>query len=116
VLSADDIIRLQAVTREVAVPDSVMASAVRLVHATRPDNPDAPDVVKQYVSWGAGPRASQNLILGGKTRALAHGRFHVTDEDIHALAVPVLRHRIVLNYAAEADGLNAEVLIKRLIG
>jgi MoxR-like ATPase len=116
VLSAEEIIRLQAMTREVAVPDSVMAAAVRLVHATRPDNPDAPSFVKQYVSWGAGPRASQNLILGGKTRALARGRFHVTDEDIHALAVPVLRHRIVLNYAAEADGLSAEVLINRLVG
>jgi MoxR-like ATPase len=116
VLSADDIIRLQAMTREVAVPDSVLESAVRLVHATRPDNPDAPAFIKQYLSWGAGPRASQNLILGGKTRALARGRFHVSDEDIHALAVPVLRHRIVPNYAAEADGLNAEVLINRLIG
>jgi len=116
VLSAEDIIRLQAMTREVAVPDSVMAAAVRMVHATRPDNPDAPSFVKQYVSWGAGPRASQNLILAGKTRALARGRFHVADEDIHALAVPVLRHRIVLNYAAEADGLNAEVLINRIIG
>lgn len=116
VLQADEILRLQAVTREVAVPDSVMQSAVKLVHATRPSHADAPDFVRHYVSWGAGPRASQNLILGGKTRALAYGRFHVTEEDIRALAVPVLQHRVVLNYAAEADGISSGQLIQRLVG
>lgn len=115
VLSRQDILDMQSITREVAVPESVLQYAVKLVGSTRANDPSAHDIIRKYVSWGAGPRASQNLILGGKTRALAHGRFHVTEEDIRALAVPVLRHRIVLNYAAEADGLDAQTLIHRLL-
>jgi MoxR-like ATPase len=115
VLSRQDILDMQSITREVAVPESVLHYAVKLVGSTRASDPSAHDIIRKYVSWGAGPRASQNLILGGKTRALAHGRFHVTEEDIRALAVPVLRHRIVLNYAAEADGLDAQTLIHRLL-
>jgi MoxR-like ATPase len=115
VLSRQDILDMQSITREVAVPESVLHYAVKLVGSTRANDPSAHEIIRKYVSWGAGPRASQNLILGGKTRALAHGRFHVTEEDIRALAAPVLRHRIVLNYAAEADGLDAQTLIHRLL-
>jgi MoxR-like ATPase len=115
VLSRQDILDMQSITREVAVPESVLHYAVNLVGSTRANDPSAHEIIRKYVSWGAGPRASQNLILGGKTRALAHGRFHVTEEDIRALAAPVLRHRIVLNYAAEADGLDAQTLIHRLL-
>jgi MoxR-like ATPase len=82
---------------------------------TRPDAESAPDFVKQYLSWGAGPRASQYLILGGKTRALSRGRFNVTDEDVKSLAIPVLRHRIVTNYSAEAEGIDVAGVIKRLV-
>lgn len=115
VLSRQDILDMQSITREVSVPESVLHYAVKLVGSTRANDPSAHEIIRKYVSWGAGPRASQNLILGGKTRALAHGRFHVTEEDIRALAAPVLRHRIVLNYAAEADGLDAQTLIHRLL-
>lgn len=106
---------LQKIVRDVPVPDSVLDFAVRLVSATRPNTSAAPDFVNQYMSWGAGPRASQNLILGGKARALSQGRFNVTEEDIKALAVPVLRHRIVNNYAAEAEGYNTVKLIEKII-
>lgn len=115
VLDAAQIIRMQELTREVAVPDSVLRYAVRLVTMTRPASDIAPDFVKQYMSWGAGPRASQNIILASKTRALSQGRFSVTEEDIQALAAPVLRHRIVNNYAAEAEQITTDVLIERLL-
>jgi MoxR-like ATPase len=113
-LSAEDIIGYQKLVREVAVPQHVLENAVKLVGMTRPKTPAAPDFVNQYLSWGAGPRASQYLILGGKTRALSRGRFNVTDDDIKALSVPVLRHRIVTNYTAEAEGIDVAGIIKRL--
>ncbi len=115
VLDSRQIIDYQHLVREVPVPDSVLEYAVRLVTRTRPNTADAPDFVNKYMSWGAGPRASQYLIIGGKARALAHGRFNVTEEDIRSLAIPVLRHRIVNNYAAEADGLNSVALISQLL-
>lgn len=115
VLNGADITNLQKIAREVAVPDSVLEFAVRMVTMSRPASELAPDFVKQYMSWGAGPRASQNLILAGKTRALSHGRFAVADEDIIALAKPVLRHRIVNNYAAEAENISTDILIDKLI-
>jgi len=114
ILSAEDIIGYQKLVREVAVPQHVLENAVKLVGMTRPKTPAAPDFVNQYLSWGAGPRASQYLILGGKTRALSRGRFNVTDDDIKALSVPVLRHRIVTNYTAEAEGIDVAGIIKRL--
>jgi MoxR-like ATPase len=92
-----------------------MNYAVRLVNMTRPKTDRTPDFINQYITWGAGPRASQYLILGGKTRALSRGRFNVTEEDIRSLVVPVLRHRIVNNYAAEAEGLTTEALIRKLV-
>ncbi len=115
VIDADKLQQLQKLVREVPVPDSVLETAVKLVHMTRPDSDMAPELIKKYMSWGAGPRASQYLILGGKARALSLGRYNVTEDDIKALAIPVLRHRIVNNYAAEADGYTSVRLIEELI-
>lgn len=115
ILDKEKIEQLQALVREVPVPDSVLDFAVKLVGMTRPNSPLAPDYINKYMSWGAGPRASQYLILGGKARALSKGRYNVTVEDIKALAIPVLRHRIVNNYAAEAEGFTTVKLIERLI-
>lgn len=115
VLESDQIISFQKLVREVAVPENVLSFAVKLVGMTRPNTNLAPDFINQYMSWGAGPRASQYLIIGGKTRALSRGRFNVTEEDIRALAIPVLRHRIVNNYAAEADGIDVISIINRLL-
>lgn len=115
ILSAEEIIAFQKLTRQVPVPESVLNYAVKIVNMTRPGTKYAPDFVNKYMTWGAGPRASQFLILGGKTRALADGRFNVTEEDINAIAIPVLRHRIVNNYAAEAEGIKAEDLINKIL-
>jgi MoxR-like ATPase len=114
ILSAEEIISYQKLIREVSVPQQVLENAVKLVGMTRPNSALAPDFVNQYLSWGAGPRASQYLILGGKTRALSRGRFNVTDEDIQALSIPVLRHRVVTNYTAEAEGVDVTSIIKRI--
>ena len=115
ILSKDKIEQLQSLVREVPVPESVLDYAVKLVGMTRPNSKLAPDYITKYMSWGAGPRASQYLVLGGKARALSMGRYNVTEDDIRALAVPVLRHRIVNNYAAEAEGLTTVKLIERLL-
>ncbi|MDX1617471.1 MAG: MoxR family ATPase [Balneolaceae bacterium] len=115
VLESSQILELQGLVREVPVPEGVLNYAVRLVGMTRPNSEIAPEFINKYMSWGAGPRASQYLILGGKARALTHGRFNVTEEDIVALAKPVLRHRIINNYAAEAEGLTSDKLIEKLI-
>lgn len=115
ILEKSKIKQLQALVREVPVPDSVLDYTVKLVGMTRPNSDLAPDYIKKYMSWGAGPRASQYLILGGKARALSRGRYNVTEEDIRALAKPVLRHRIVNNYAAEAEGFTTIKLIDRLV-
>lgn len=114
VLSAQDIILFQELVRHVPVSDNVIEYIVRLVGKTRPNGTTAPDYVKKYVSYGAGPRASQYLALGAKVRALLNGRFTPSIEDIRELAVPVLRHRIVLNFNAEAEGMNTISLIERL--
>lgn len=115
ILSAPQITELQDLVREVPVPEGVLSAAVNLVTKTRPQSDLAPDFIKKYMSWGAGPRASQYLILGGKARALTRGRYNVAKEDIKALAKPVLRHRIVNNYAAEAEGLSPDKLIEMLL-
>lgn len=115
VLNAKQIIELQNLVREVPIPEGVLSSAVELVTKSRPQSENAPDFIKKYMSWGAGPRASQYLVLGGKARALMNGRYNVTENDIKALAKPVLRHRIVNNYAAEADGLSPDKLIEMLL-
>lgn len=115
VLDNDEILKFQKLTREVAVPESVLKYAVKLVTMSRPKSDLSPSFVKEYMSWGAGPRASQNIILAGKTRALTQGRYNVSDDDIRALAIPVLRHRIVNNYAAEAEGISTDDLIEKLL-
>ncbi|MBO6621059.1 MAG: MoxR family ATPase [Balneola sp.] len=115
ILDKQKIEELQDLVRKVPVPETVLDYAVKLVGSTRPDSQQSPDFIKKYLSWGAGPRASQYLILGGKTRALSEGRFNVTIDDIDALAIPVLRHRIVNNYAAEAEGFTTVKLIEMII-
>jgi len=115
VLDASQIMEFQELVRDVPVPENVLDYAVRLVGMTRPNAEIAPDFITKYMSWGAGPRASQFLILGGKARALMRGRYNVTVDDIKELAKPVLRHRIVNNYAAEAEGLTSDKLIDLLI-
>ena len=112
--SAEEILQLQKAVRRVPIADHVYEYVVRLVHSTRPGVPEVPDATR-WLQWGAGPRAGQQLILGGKARALLHGRYHVTTEDIAALAKPVLRHRIICNFAAQAAGLNTDTIIERLV-
>ncbi|MGI1679906.1 MAG: AAA family ATPase [Cellvibrionaceae bacterium] len=114
-LTAQDILDFQRVARQVPAADSVVRYAVRLVAATRPQNENCPDFIKEWVSWGAGLRASQNLILGGKVRALLLGRYNVAYSDIQALAVPVLRHRVLLNFHAEAERISIDDVVKKLI-
>lgn len=115
VLNTNQILKLQNLVREVPVPEGVLNQAVELVTKTRPQSEVAPEFIQKYMSWGAGPRASQYLILGGKARALMNGRYNVSEEDIRTLAKPVLRHRIVNNYAAEAEGLSPDKLIEMLL-
>ncbi|MEX2457140.1 MAG: MoxR family ATPase [Balneolaceae bacterium] len=115
ILEKEEILELQNLIREVPVPKQVLEKAVTLVTQTRPGTEMAPDFVNQYLSWGAGPRASQYLILGAKTRALSKGRYNVEMEDLRAIAIPVLRHRIVTNYAAEAEGLTTVNIIEKLL-
>ena len=114
VLSASDIIALQQLVRRVPVTEHVVRYAVRLARATR-GREDAPDFVKQWVSWGAGPRASQFLVLGAKTRAVLRGRFAPGIEDVQAVATSVLRHRVVTNFTAEAEGVKPERIIADLL-
>ncbi len=114
-VSGEDILAFQQLARQVPAAESVVQYAVRLAAATRPQNESAPDFVKDWVSWGAGLRASQNLVLGGKVRALLKGRFNVSYGDIQALAEPVLRHRVLLNFHAEAEKVQVEDVVKRLI-
>ncbi|MEX2118033.1 MAG: MoxR family ATPase [Pirellulales bacterium] len=115
VLTAEQIIQLQGMVREVPASDHVIRYALSLVRQTRVGEVGAPDFVSEQLNWGAGPRAVQNMILGAKARALLHGRTHVSTDDVAALARPVLRHRIVVNFAAESEGVTSDQLIDRLI-
>lgn len=114
-LSGEDIIHFQELIRRVPVPDNVLEYAVRLVHKTRPSNAQAPTVSKQYLSYGAGPRASQYLILGAKCHALLNGKYSPDIEDVQAMALSVLRHRVVRNFKAEAEGISQDSLIQQLL-
>ncbi len=116
VLGGEEILALQETVRRVPVADPVLQYAVQLVRATRLDSDEAPAFIKESLSWGAGPRATQNLILGAKARALLQGRFHVSTEDIRSVAHPVLRHRLITNYSAEAEGITSDRIIDRLLG
>src|SRR5262249_40785480 len=115
VLDARQILRLQEAVRQVVVADHVFAYAADLVRATRPKESGIPKWVPDLISWGAGPRASQYLILGGKAKAVLHGRLHVTTEDIREVAYPVLRHRLMTTFNADAEGITTDELIRRLI-
>ncbi len=115
VLSPARILELQDLVRRVPAADHVVKYAVALARSTRP-GPNAPPFIKEYVSWGAGPRASQFLVLAGKARAILDGRFAVSLDDVAALARPTLQHRLILNYRAEAEGLRAGDLVDRLLG
>ena len=115
VFSAEEVLRIQGVVRKVPVADSVVRYAVRLAASSRPGQVGAPDFVNEWVNWGAGLRAGQALILGAKARTLLQGRSHVTPDDIKALAVPVLRHRILPNFKAEAEGVDADKVVEKLL-
>jgi len=115
VLSGEEILDLQRVVREVPIADQVIRYVLALVRQTRVGGEGVPDFAEEMLGWGAGPRAVQYLILGGKARALLHGRTHVSTDDIQALAKPVLRHRIVVNFAAESEGVSSDDVIDRLI-
>jgi len=114
-LSAAEIIELQEIVRRVPVADHVIQYAMKLVRLTRVGKGGIPKFVEENVSWGAGPRASQYLILGGKARAILHGRYYVSTEDIAAVAPPVLRHRIITNFNAEAEGITSDKLVGELL-
>ncbi|MEO7218687.1 MAG: MoxR family ATPase [Gemmatimonadaceae bacterium] len=115
VIDADQTIALQRMVRDVPVADVVLQYVARVVRATRPDEKDATKMVKQYARWGAGPRAGQALVLGAKANALLAGRKAVTPADVRRVAHPVLRHRILLNFAAEAEGLSTEKVVDDLL-
>jgi MoxR-like ATPase len=113
--TGEDVLRFHEIVRKVPVAEDLIRYAVRLAAASRPRQEGAPDYVNEWISWGAGLRAGQYLVLGAKVRALLHGRAHVTVDDIRALASPTLRHRILLNYRAEAEGVTVETVVERLL-
>ncbi|MFC1715804.1 AAA family ATPase [Candidatus Poribacteria bacterium] len=115
VMSGDDIIRLQKIVRKVPAAEHVVKYAVELVRSTRPDDDSCPEAIKGWISWGAGPRASQYLVLGAKARAVMHGRYHISCEDIRAVSKPVLRHRVLTSFNAEADGIDSLQIIGKLL-
>lgn len=115
VLSAEDILGFQQLIRKVPVTDNVIEYAVRLVGNTRPNNPNAPELVRNYLDWGAGPRASQNLILAAKANAAINGKYSPDIEDVKAVAIPILSHRIVKNYKAEAENISIAEIITSLL-
>ena len=112
--TSEEIIFYQELIQKIPVADNVIEYAVTLVGKTRPKSSEAPELVKKYIDWGAGPRASQNLILGAKTYAALHGKFSPDIEDVQKVAVGILRHRLIKNYKAEAEGLSIEDIIKNL--
>ncbi len=115
VLSGADILELQDIVRKVPAADHVTRYAVRIARMTRRGKEQVPDFIRDYVSWGAGPRASQYLVLAAKARAVLHGRYYVSTEDVRSVVAPVLRHRIVTNFNAEAEGLKPDDILARLI-
>ncbi len=114
VLTHEELIRLQDVVRRLPVADHVLRYAMNCTRWTRRESEHAPDFVQEYVTWGAGPRASQHLIMAAKARAMLHGRKHVSIDDVKAVAPPVIRHRLVTNFNAEADGITADEIVRRL--
>jgi MoxR-like ATPase len=114
-VSGEEILAFQQLVRKVPVADNVVEYAVKLVHKTRPNTEMADASANKYLEWGAGPRASQNLILGAKCNALLNGKYSPDIEDVRAVALPILRHRIVRNFKAEAEGVSVEEMIKKLL-
>jgi len=114
-LTAEEIVGLTQIVRKVPIADHLTRYALQFTRLTRKEKGDVPGFIKDYVSWGAGPRASQYLVLGAKARAVLHGRYYVSSEDIRAVAYPVLRHRIMTNFNAEAEGVKPNEIIRRLI-
>ncbi len=115
VLQKEDILKFQRLVRKVPVADAVIEAAVKLTASTRPGNAEGDPKIREWIRWGAGPRASQYLILGAKVRALLHNRFTPDMEDIRAMALPVLRHRLVLSYGAEAEGMDVNRIVEYLL-
>ncbi len=115
VLTADEILYYQGLVRRIPVPDNVLEYAVRLVSRTRPGTEAAPAIINDHVSWGAGPRASQYLVIGAKAHALANGRFSPDIADVQAVALPILRHRLVRNYKAEAEGVTIDRIVSGIL-
>ena len=115
VLGAEEILELQRIVRRIPVSEHVAAYAADLVRASRPKDPAAPAFVKEWVAWGAGPRAGQNLLLAAKARAALAGRFHASADDVRAAALPVMRHRIFPSFAAASEGVASDAIVKRLL-
>jgi MoxR-like ATPase len=114
-VTGEDLVGFQKLVRRVPVAEPVMRYALRLVRTSRPKSPDAPDLVRKYVAFGASVRAAQYLILGAKAKALTEGRYHVSFEDIRALSHPVLRHRVLTNFRAESEGVTTDALVDELL-
>ncbi len=115
VLTTDEVLNLQRIVRQVPVTDHVVNYALALVRQTRVGEEGTPDFIKEWLRWGAGPRAVQFLLLGGKARALLNGRTYVSTDDVASLAAPVLRHRVVTNFSAESEGVTPDRVIERLV-
>jgi len=115
VLTVEEIIAFQELIRRIPVADNVLEYAVKLANKTRKDSDLAPKITKEYLTWGAGPRASQYLVLGAKTHAALNGKYSPDIEDVQSVAMPILRHRIMRNYKAEADGVSLEQIINSLL-
>lgn len=115
ILSSDEILFFQDLIRRIPISDKVMEYAVKLAVKTRPNSEHAPEIVKKYLAWGAGPRASQFLVLGAKCHAAIKGKYSPDIEDVNAVALAILRHRIIRNYKAEAEGLNVDAIIKQIM-
>ncbi len=115
ILSKEDVLTLQDTVTKIPVSPHVIKYAIRLVRATRPGYEGAPEITEKFISTGAGPRAGQNLVLAAKAMAVLDGRIHVSCSDIRRAALPVLRHRILSNFAADSEGLNSEEIVKQLL-
>ena len=114
-VSGEELLAFQQLIRKVPVADNVVEYAVKLVHKTRPNTELSDALTQKYLEWGAGPRASQNLVLAAKCNALLNGKFSPDIEDVQAVALPILRHRVVRNFKAEAEGVSVEAIIQKLL-
>ena len=115
VLKGSDVLAIQEIVRRVPISDHVVNYAISLVRATRPHEGEAPDFIKEWLTWGAGPRAAQYLVLGAKAKAILNGRYNVSCKDIRAMASPVLRHRIFTNFNADAEGITPDAVVEKLL-